>query len=107
MRDQGVDMASTKQSTQGKVWFVTGSSRGFGREFVKAAVARGDRVAATARNIDALDDLVSTHGDAILPLALDVIDRSAVGDAVKRAHDHFGRLDVVVNNAGHILHGAV
>jgi NAD(P)-dependent dehydrogenase (short-subunit alcohol dehydrogenase family) len=100
-------MASTKQSTQGKVWFITGSSRGFGREFVKAALARGDRVAATARDVDSLNDLVDPREDAILRLAMDVTDRSAVGDAVKRAHDHFGRLDVVVNNAGHILHGAV
>jgi NAD(P)-dependent dehydrogenase (short-subunit alcohol dehydrogenase family) len=92
---------------ESKVWFVTGSSRGFGREFVKAAAARGDRVAATARNIESVDDLVSVHGDAILPLALDITDRTAVAETVRRAHDYFGRLDVVVNNAGQILHGAV
>jgi NAD(P)-dependent dehydrogenase (short-subunit alcohol dehydrogenase family) len=90
-----------------KVWFITGSSRGFGREFVNAAAARGDRVAATARNVDSLDDLVAAYGEAILPLALDVTDEAAVTESVKRAHDHFGRLDVVVNNAGYILHGAV
>jgi len=90
-----------------KVWFVTGASRGFGREFVKAAAARGDRVAATARDVDSLDDLVSAYGDAVLPLSLDVIDKIAVSESVQRAHDHFGRLDVVVNNAGNIVHGAV
>ncbi|GAA1739876.1 SDR family oxidoreductase [Luedemannella helvata] len=90
-----------------KVWFVTGSSRGFGREFVTAALSRGDRVAATARDTGALADLVAEFGDAILPLTLDVTDRAAVTDAVQRAHDHFGRLDVVVNNAGYGLFGTV
>jgi NAD(P)-dependent dehydrogenase (short-subunit alcohol dehydrogenase family) len=90
-----------------KVWFVTGSSRGFGREFVNAAAARGDCVAATARNVDSLHDLVSAHGDAVLALTLDVTDEAAVTESVTRAHDHFGRLDVVVNNAGYIVHGAV
>ncbi|MER6961398.1 SDR family NAD(P)-dependent oxidoreductase [Streptomyces sp. NPDC000618] len=83
-----------------KIWFITGSSRGFGRQFTEAALSRGDRVAATARSVDALADLVTAHGDAILPLALDVTDKAAVTEAVKRAHEHFGRLDVVVNNAG-------
>lgn len=90
-----------------KVWFVTGSSRGFGREFVENALRRGDRVAATARGIDSLDDLVAAYGDAVLPLVLDVTDKVAVADAVAAAHEKFGRLDVVVNNAGYGLFGAV
>jgi NAD(P)-dependent dehydrogenase (short-subunit alcohol dehydrogenase family) len=90
-----------------KIWFITGSSRGFGRQFVTAALERGDKVAATARNTDSLKDLVAEHGEAILPLSLDVTDKAAVTAAVKRAHDHFGRLDVVVNNAGYGLFGAV
>jgi NAD(P)-dependent dehydrogenase (short-subunit alcohol dehydrogenase family) len=90
-----------------KVWFVTGSSRGFGREFVTAALSRGDRVAATARDASTLEDLVGEYGDAVLPLTLDVTDRAAVTAAVQRAHDHFGRLDVVVNNAGFGLFGTV
>jgi NAD(P)-dependent dehydrogenase (short-subunit alcohol dehydrogenase family) len=90
-----------------KVWFVTGSSRGFGREFVTAALSRGDSVAATARDAGALEDLVIEYGDAVLPLTLDVTDRSAVIAAVQQAHDHFGRLDVVVNNAGFGLFGTV
>ncbi|MDH6590013.1 NAD(P)-dependent dehydrogenase (short-subunit alcohol dehydrogenase family) [Streptomyces sp. SAI-133] len=90
-----------------KTWFITGSSRGFGREFVAAALARGDSVAATARDIGSLADIVTRYGDAVLPLPLDVTDKAAVTDAVQRAHAHFGRLDVVVNNAGYGLFGAV
>jgi len=85
----------------GKVWFITGTSRGFGREWAVAALDRGDKVAATARNTASLDDLVAKYGDAILPLELDVTDRAADFAAVKQAHEHFGRLDVVVNNAGY------
>jgi NAD(P)-dependent dehydrogenase (short-subunit alcohol dehydrogenase family) len=90
-----------------KVWFVTGSSRGFGRQFVEAALSRGDKVAATARNTDSLADLVAEYGEAVLPLALDVTDKAAAAEAVRRAHEHFGRLDVVVNNAGYGLFGTV
>ncbi|MGN2638890.1 SDR family NAD(P)-dependent oxidoreductase [Nocardia takedensis] len=90
-----------------KIWFITGSSRGLGRRFTEAALSRGDKVAATARNADALADLVAAHGDAILPLPLDVTDKTAVSDSVRRAHEHFGRLDVVVNNAGYGLFGMV
>ncbi|MFE1318191.1 SDR family NAD(P)-dependent oxidoreductase [Kitasatospora phosalacinea] len=90
-----------------KVWFVTGSSRGFGRRYVEAALERGDRVVATARDEESLADLSAVHGDAVLPLRLDVTDRAAVLAAVKRGYEHFGRLDVVVNNAGYGLFGAV
>ncbi|WP_433041352.1 SDR family NAD(P)-dependent oxidoreductase [Dactylosporangium sp. CS-033363] len=90
-----------------KVWFITGSSRGLGRCFVEAALSRGDRVAATARSVERLQDLVITYGDAVLPLAMDVTDRAAVGAAVQRAKEHFGRLDVVVNNAGYAQIGAI
>ncbi|RVX41028.1 NADP-dependent 3-hydroxy acid dehydrogenase YdfG [Nonomuraea polychroma] len=90
-----------------KVWFVTGSSRGLGRNFVEAALSRGDKVAATARNTGSLDELVSTYGDAVLPLELDVADKAAVFEGVKRAKEHFGHLDVIVNNAGYAQIGAV
>jgi NAD(P)-dependent dehydrogenase (short-subunit alcohol dehydrogenase family) len=90
-----------------KVWFVTGSSKGFGREFVLAALERGDKVAATARNTDTLSDLVEKYGDAVLPIQLDVTDREQAFAAVKAAHDAFGRLDVVINNAGYGLFGTV
>jgi len=91
----------------GKVWFITGCSRGFGREWAEAALARGDRVAATARNTDALAELLETYGENVLALELDVTDRSAAFDTVARAHEHFGRLDVVVNNAGYGLFGTI
>ena len=84
-----------------KTWFITGASRGFGREWTIAALERGDRVAATARDLSTLDDLAAKHGDALLPLRLDVTDRAADFAAVRHAHEHFGRLDVVVNNAGY------
>jgi NAD(P)-dependent dehydrogenase (short-subunit alcohol dehydrogenase family) len=90
-----------------KIWFITGTSRGFGRNFAEVALERGDRVAATARNVSSLDDLVAKHGDAILPIALDVTDAAAVEQAVTAAHTRFGRLDVVVNNAGYGLFGMV
>lgn len=84
-----------------KVWFITGTSRGFGREWTTAALERGDSVAATVRNISSLDDLVAKYGEAILPIQLDVTDREADFAAVKKAHEKFGRLDVVINNAGY------
>ncbi|MEO3758563.1 SDR family oxidoreductase [Mycobacterium sp. B14F4] len=84
-----------------KVWFITGTSRGFGREWAIAALERGDKVAATARDTSRLDDLFAKYGSALLPIALDVTDRDADFAAVERAHDHFGRLDIVVNNAGY------
>ncbi|WP_445162116.1 SDR family oxidoreductase [Mycobacterium sp. Dal123C01] len=90
-----------------KVWFITGTSRGFGREWAIAALERGDKVAATARNTASLDDLVAKYGDALLPIELDVTDREADFAAVKQAHDHFGRLDIVVNNAGYGQFGFV
>jgi NAD(P)-dependent dehydrogenase (short-subunit alcohol dehydrogenase family) len=91
-----------------KVWFITGTSRGIGRAFAESALERGDKLAATARNVAALDELVTKYGeDAVLPLALDVTDKAAVATAVAAAHEKFGRLDVVVNNAGYGLFGMV
>ena len=90
-----------------KTWFITGTSRGFGREWAAAALDRGDRVAGTARDSGTLEDLNEQYGDALLTVELDVTDRSAVFAAVKQAHEHFGRLDVVVNNAGYGQFGMV
>jgi NAD(P)-dependent dehydrogenase (short-subunit alcohol dehydrogenase family) len=90
-----------------RTWFITGAGRGFGKEFAKAALSRGDKVAATARNTDALGDLVAANGDAILPLTLDVTDREEASAAVTQARKALGPLDVIVNNAGYGLFGAV
>jgi NAD(P)-dependent dehydrogenase (short-subunit alcohol dehydrogenase family) len=90
-----------------KTWFLTGASRGFGREWAIAALERGDTVAATARDTSTLDDLVERFGDKILPLQLDVTDREADIAAVAQAHERFGRLDVVVNNAGYGQFGMI
>jgi NAD(P)-dependent dehydrogenase (short-subunit alcohol dehydrogenase family) len=90
-----------------KTWFMTGASRGFGREWTLAALDRGDRVVATARNPDTLQDVKERFPDTVLPLQLDVTDRSAVFAAVAQAVDHFGRIDVVVNNAGYGQFGMI
>jgi NAD(P)-dependent dehydrogenase (short-subunit alcohol dehydrogenase family) len=93
--------------TSTKVWFITGTSRGFGREWAIAALERGDQVAATARDVSTLDDLATRYGDNVLPITLDVTDRAADFAAVAQAHQHFGRLDVVVNNAGYGQFGMI
>jgi NAD(P)-dependent dehydrogenase (short-subunit alcohol dehydrogenase family) len=90
-----------------KTWFITGASKGFGREWTEAALERGDKVAATARKVETLDPLVETYGDAVLPIQLDVTERDADFEAVKKAAEHFGQLDVVVNNAGYGHFGAI
>lgn len=90
-----------------RTWFITGASRGFGRAWTRAALARGERVAAAVRDPSALDDLVSEHGDAMLAVTLDVTDREQCFAAVRSANEHFGRLDVVVNNAGYAQQGMI
>ncbi|WP_326822665.1 SDR family NAD(P)-dependent oxidoreductase [Streptosporangium sp. NBC_01756] len=93
--------------TTARVWFITGASRGLGRAFAEEALAAGDRVVAAARNIEPLDDLAGEHPDDLVRLPLDVSDRQAVFEGVERAVAAFGRLDVVVNNAGGLLYGMV
>jgi NAD(P)-dependent dehydrogenase (short-subunit alcohol dehydrogenase family) len=90
-----------------KVWFITGSSRGFGRIWAEAALRRGDRVAATARDVASLEDLTEKYGDLVHTIELDVTDKAAVDAAVQGAAEHFGSLDVVVNNAGYGYFGTV
>jgi NAD(P)-dependent dehydrogenase (short-subunit alcohol dehydrogenase family) len=91
----------------GKVWFITGTSKGFGRVWAEAALARGDRVAATARDVKSLAPLVERYAEKVATIRLDVTDKSAVAAAIKEAHARFGRLDVVINNAGYGLFGAI
>jgi NAD(P)-dependent dehydrogenase (short-subunit alcohol dehydrogenase family) len=89
-----------------KTWFITGASRGFGRIWAEAALKRGDRVTATARKLTDVAELKERFGDAVLPLALDVTDSEQVPQVVHRAYEHFGQLDVLVNNAGTSLFAA-
>ena len=90
-----------------KVWFITGTSRGFGRVWAEAALARGDLVAATARNIDALSPLTERYGKQVMAITLDVTNKTDVDGAIAEAHARFGRLDVVINNAGYGLFGTI
>jgi NAD(P)-dependent dehydrogenase (short-subunit alcohol dehydrogenase family) len=84
-----------------KIWLITGSSRGLGRELAKTVLAAGDRLVATARKPEDLRDLLTEYGDRVRAVALDVTDPAAARAAVAVATSAFGRLDVVVNNAGY------
>jgi NAD(P)-dependent dehydrogenase (short-subunit alcohol dehydrogenase family) len=84
-----------------QTWFITGSSRGFGRALARTALEAGDRVAATARRPEQLDDLAAAYPDRLQALALDVTDAAAADTAISEARQRFGRLDVIVNNAGY------
>ncbi|WP_268223344.1 SDR family NAD(P)-dependent oxidoreductase [Sinomicrobium oceani] len=95
------------KTNEPKVWFITGSSRGFGRVWTEAALQRGDKVAATARNTDSIADFKEKYGDNALILPLDVTKPDQVQHAVKAAHEHFGKLDIVINNAGYSLVGTI
>jgi NAD(P)-dependent dehydrogenase (short-subunit alcohol dehydrogenase family) len=89
-----------------KTWFITGASRGFGRIWAEAALQRGDSVTATARRLEDIADLKERFGGAVLPMALDVTNSEQVHRVVQQAFKHFGRLDVLVNNAGTSLFAA-
>jgi NADP-dependent 3-hydroxy acid dehydrogenase YdfG len=90
-----------------KVWFITGSSRGFGRVWAEAALERGDKVAATARTLESIADFKDKYGANALTLELDVTKPDQVKAAVAQAYDYFGRLDIVLNNAGYSLVGTI
>ncbi|MFI7605465.1 SDR family oxidoreductase [Micromonospora sp. NPDC049366] len=96
----------TSPSTVSRTWFITGASRGLGRAFTIAALERGDRVVAAARSITR-DDFDERYGDRLLALPLDVTDRAAAFAAVATAVEHFGQLDIVVNNAGTLSMGMI
>jgi NADP-dependent 3-hydroxy acid dehydrogenase YdfG len=90
-----------------KVWFITGTSRGFGRIWAEAALKRGDKVAATARTLASIADLTEKYGSNVLTLELDVTKPDQVKTAMEQAHAHFGRLDIIFNNAGYSLVGTI
>lgn len=103
----GIDLCVLKRINMSKVWFITGSSRGFGRIWAAAALKRGDKVAATARDVKKLAGLVNEYGDNVLALELDVTRPEQAAAAVTRAFEHFGRVDIILNNAGYSLVGTI
>ncbi|MEV6241936.1 oxidoreductase [Lentzea sp. NPDC051838] len=90
-----------------KVWLITGANSGFGRAIAEAAIAAGDKVVATARRTETLDDLVRAHPRHVVPVQLDVTDHDAIGTMVANVIAEEGRIDVLVNNAGRTHVGAV
>src|SRR5438874_32865 len=96
-----------KETQSVKTWFVTGAGRGLGRAIVTAALDRGDSVAASSRRLEDVDDLRTRYAGRVLPLGLDIRDRTAAGPALEAAQARFGQIDVVVNNAARSLIGAV
>jgi len=94
-----------KEKIMSKIIFITGASKGFGKLWAEALLRRGDKVAASARNIEALQDLKEKYGDSILPVKLDVNNRTEVFEVVEKVEKHFGRIDVLINNAGFGLFG--
>jgi len=95
------------ENQNSKVWFITGASRGFGRVWADAALKRGDKVAATARKLESIAKLKEKYGENVLTLELDVTKPGQVKTAVEQAYAHFGRLDIVLNNAGYSLVGTI
>lgn len=92
---------------ENKIWFITGTSRGFGRVWTEAALQRGDKVAATARSLESIADFKERYGDNVLTLQLDVTKPEQVKTALEQAYNHFGKLDIVFNNAGYSLVGTI
>ena len=90
-----------------KTWFITGASRGFGRVWTEAVLERGDNVAATARSLASIVALKEKYGDRVLTLELDVTKPDQAKASVGRAHAHFGKLDIILNNAGYSLVGTI
>lgn len=96
----------TRQESS-RVWLITGSSTGFGRALAEAALAQGDRVIATARHVSKLEDLENNYPQTAKAVRLDVTDRATIQTAVQTGLAAFGRIDVLVNNAGRGLMGAI
>lgn len=92
---------------ENKVWFITGTSSGFGRALAAEVLAKGDRVVATARKPEVLKDLIEQYPSAARAVKLDVTNLEDVKNAISEAIGEFGRIDVLVNNAGYVLAGAI
>jgi NAD(P)-dependent dehydrogenase (short-subunit alcohol dehydrogenase family) len=90
-----------------RVWFITGASKGLGLSFVKQLLNAGYQVAATSRKAKDIEDAVATHKENLLALTVDITNEESVNDAIAKTIAHFGRLDVVVNNAGYSIYGSV
>ncbi|MBT1700446.1 SDR family NAD(P)-dependent oxidoreductase [Fulvivirgaceae bacterium PWU4] len=105
--EKSTNQTASTTAKANKVWFITGSSRGFGRIWANAALERGDKVAATARSLSSIADLSEKYGSQVLTLELDVTQPEQAVKAVQQAHAHFGRIDVIVNNAGYSLVGTI
>src|SRR5258708_38380834 len=101
MNSIAIGKDGVKEVSMLKVWLVTGSASGLGRNIAEAVLASGDRLVATARDPRRLEDLVQKYGDLIRTAPLDVTNEAAAHAAVQVAMDAFGHLDVVVNNAGY------
>ena len=106
MTDQNENTANAVYKKE-KVWFITGSSRGFGRIWTEAALKRGDKIAATVRKLESIADLKEKYAENVLTLQMDVTQPDQVKSAVEKAYNYFGRLDVVFNNAGYSLVGTI
>ena len=92
--------------TTPRAWFITGTSSGFGRELTELLLTQGERVAATSRKIDGLNEMKAQYGDLLWVRSMDVTDTAAVRQVVDEAFQELGRIDIVVNNAGYALFGA-
>jgi len=109
-RAYAVGMADSRTDSNGlQVWLITGASSGFGKALAERLIATrpGARIAALARNADALNELTRGAPDRVLPLAADVTNERQLDAALAQAREHFGRIDVLVNNAGFSIVGAV
>jgi len=84
-----------------KVWFVTGASKGLGLTLVKRLLNEGHSVAATSRNVSELKSAVDSESASFLPLEMDLINEASVSESIKKTADHFGKIDIIVNNAGY------
>lgn len=107
MENQKSKVNSSNETKTPKVWFITGASRGFGKIWTEAALERGDKVAATARKLESINFLNEKYGENVLTLELDVTNSEQVKAVVEQAHSHFGKLDIVHNNAGYSLMGTI